>query len=51
MDEEKEDPEVHILSPFLAKGNDEPLLKKSIAGTFSNLINEAVHRIKNDIPF
>ncbi|MCT4664216.1 MAG: hypothetical protein N4A45_03155 [Flavobacteriales bacterium] len=51
LDEQNEDPDVYIFNASWDSEDSDPLLKKSFTGTFSNLINEAIYRIKNDIPF
>lgn len=50
LDETKEDPKVYLISPFLAKGGSEPLIKPN-GWIFSDLVNESIRRVKNNIPF
>lgn len=50
LDEEKEDPDVYLISPFLAKGGSEPLIKPN-GWIFSKLVDESIRRVKNNIPF
>ncbi|WP_028888314.1 hypothetical protein [Tenacibaculum ovolyticum] len=51
LDEEDEDPQIHILDPYGKKRGEFPLVRPNFMGTFSKLINEAIHRIKKDISF
>ena len=51
LDEEDEDPKVYILDPYGKKEGEFPLVRPSFISTFSGLINEAIHRIQNDISF
>ena len=51
LDEDEEDPTVYIFYASWNANYREPLLKVALTGSFSNLINEAIYRIKNDIPF
>ncbi len=53
LDENKEDPDVYIYTPGGDKNRDSELVTLKTANnyTFSGLINEAIRRIKNDIPF
>jgi len=50
LDEEKEDPDVYLISPFLAEEGVEPLIKPN-GWVFSDLVNESIRRVKNNIPF
>lgn len=50
LDETAEDPKVYLVSPFLAKGGSEPLIKPN-DWIFSDLVNESIRRVKNNIPF
>jgi hypothetical protein len=50
LDENKEDPKVYLISPFLAKGGEMPLIKPN-DWEFTALVNEHIHRVKNNIPF
>lgn len=50
LDEKKEDPKVYLIMPFLAKGGSEPLIKPN-GWEFTALVNEHIHRVKNNIPF
>ncbi len=49
LDEDKEDPEVYILFPTGAYGSGEPFLR-DVKYTFSKMINDAIYRVKNNIP-
>ncbi|WP_298512006.1 hypothetical protein [uncultured Kordia sp.] len=51
LDEDKEDPIVYIFNASWNPNHKEELLKKALTGSFSNLINEAIYRIKNNILF
>ncbi len=53
LDEHKEDPDIYIYTPGGDRDIDSELvtLKRANNYTFSGLINEAIRRIKNDIPF
>ena len=51
LDEDKEDPEYYILNASWDDEDEEPLLKRGLTRSFSRLIEEAIHRINNDIPF
>lgn len=51
LDEEAEDPKVYILDPYGKKDGEYDLVRPGFISTFSKLINEAIYRIKNDIPF
>lgn len=51
LDEKDEDPKIYILDPFGKKRGEFPLVRPSFLETFSKLINEAIYRIKNDVPF
>ncbi|WP_334126351.1 hypothetical protein [Empedobacter brevis] len=56
LDEIDEDPKVYKLCPFLAKGGSEPLLRIPKGGfkenyTFTELVNESIRRVKNNIAF
>ena len=50
LDETKEDPKVYLIMPFLAEGGSEPLMRPN-GWEFTALINEHIHRVKNNIPF
>ncbi|PVV54225.1 SMI1/KNR4 family protein [Chryseobacterium sp. HMWF035] len=50
LDETKDDPKVYLISPFLAKGGEMPLIKPN-GWEFTTLVNEHIHRVKNNIPF
>jgi len=50
LDEDDEDPKVYLVSPFLAKGGKVPLIKLN-GFIFSDLVNESIRRVKNNIPF
>lgn len=50
LDETSDDPGVYIVSPFLAKEGTETLIKSSV-WKFTALVNESVHRVKNNIAF
>lgn len=50
LDENREDPTVYILNPVRGEHDREPLLKPSLNGTFSNLINTAIRHIKGNLP-
>ncbi|HEX8574882.1 MAG TPA: SMI1/KNR4 family protein [Flavobacterium sp.] len=50
LDETKEDPKVYLIMPFLAEGGSEPLIKSN-GWDFTALVNESIHRVKNNIPF
>lgn len=49
LDETDEDPKVYLLMPFLAKGGKQPLLKPN-GWKFTDLVNESIRRVKNNIP-
>ncbi len=49
LDETKEDPKVYLISPFLAKGGSESLVQPN-GWEFTALVNESIHRVKNNIP-
>ena len=51
LDEELEDPKLFILDPYGKNRGEFDLVRPSFISTFSKLINEAIYRIKNDIPF
>lgn len=51
LDEEDEDPKIYILDPCGKKEGEFPLVRLSFISTFSGLINEAIHRIQNNISF
>lgn len=52
LDEDKEDPDCYLLIPPSVYSKDKSNFIKSANGyTFSGLINEAIHRIKNGIRF
>jgi len=51
LDEDKEDPIVYIFNASWNSNQQGKFLKRALTGSFSNLINEAIYRIKNDIPF
>ena len=48
LDETKDDPKIYLISPFLAKGGSEPLIKPN-GWDFTALVNESIRRIKNNI--
>lgn len=50
LDETDEDPKMYLISPFLAKGGSEPLIKDS-TWKFTALVNESIRRVKNNIAF
>lgn len=50
LDEAKEDPKVYLIMPFLAEGGSEPLVRPN-GWEFTALVNEHIHRVKNNIPF
>jgi len=50
LDETKEDPKVYLVSPFLAEGGKVPLIEPN-GWEFTALVNEHIHRVKNNIPF
>lgn len=50
LDEINEDPKVYLLMPFLAKGGSQPLMKPN-GWNFTDLVNENIRRVKNDISF
>ena len=50
LDEDEEDPKVYLISPFLAKGGKVPLIKAN-GFIFSDLVNESIRRVKNNIAF
>lgn len=50
LDEINEDPKVYLLMPFLAKGGSQPLIKPN-GWNFTDLVNENIRRVKNDISF
>lgn len=50
LDEAGSNPKVYLLMPFLAQEGSQPLLKAN-NWNFSELINESIRRIKNNIPF
>lgn len=51
LDEEFEDPKIYILDPYGKNRGEYDLIRPGFIVTFSKLINEAIYRIKNDIPF
>ena len=51
LDEDLEDPKLFILDPYGKNRGEFNLVRHSFISTFSKLINEAIHRIKNNIPF
>lgn len=51
LDEDLEDPKIFILDPYGKNRGEFDLIRPGFISTFSKLINEAIHRIKNDIPF
>ncbi|MDR6969670.1 hypothetical protein J2X31_003704 [Flavobacterium arsenatis] len=50
LDETEEDPKVYLIMPFLAKGGSQPLIKPN-GWNFKALVEEHIHRVKNNIPF
>lgn len=50
LDEIEENPKVYLLMPFLAKGGSQPLLKSN-SWNFTELVNESIRRVKNNIAF
>lgn len=50
LDEIDENPKVYLLMPFLAKGGSQPLLKAN-NWNFTELVNESIRRVKNNIAF
>lgn len=55
LDETAEDPKVYIIDPFGAKEG-KPLIRTPTGGfkenyTFTELVNESIRRVKNDIAF
>jgi hypothetical protein len=50
LDKNEEDPTIYIFNAAREENDIEPLLKASLIGTFSQLINEAIRRRKNNIP-
>ncbi|MDR6516087.1 hypothetical protein [Chryseobacterium camelliae] len=50
LDEINADPKVYLLMPFLAKGGSQPLMKPN-GWNFTDLVNENIRRVKNDISF
>ncbi|WP_295229169.1 hypothetical protein [uncultured Chryseobacterium sp.] len=50
LDEISEDPKVYLLMPFLAKGGSQPLIKPN-GWNFTDLVNENIRRLKNNISF
>lgn len=50
LDEINADPKVYLLMPFLAKGGSQPLIKPN-GWNFTDLVNENIRRVKNDISF
>ena len=51
LDDTREDPKIYILDPFGKIEGEEPLVRENLQGTFTNLINEAIYRKKNDLLF
>jgi hypothetical protein len=51
LDEELEDPKIYILDPYGKNRGEFDLIRPGFISIFSKLINEAIHRIKNNIPF
>ncbi len=51
LDDDKEDPLIYILHPSGKKEGMYPLVRSNHMGTFTQLIDEAIHRVKNNIPF
>lgn len=51
LDEDKEDPDCYLLMQGGYEDKDSPIIKSANGYTFSGLINEAVRRIKEDLPF
>lgn len=50
LDENKLDPDVYLISPFLAAEELKELIKPN-EWVFSKLVNESIRRVKNNIPF
>ncbi|MDH6251797.1 hypothetical protein M2347_001524 [Chryseobacterium sp. H1D6B] len=50
LDETTENPKVYLISPFLAKGGVCDLIQPNNLN-FTDLINESIRRVKNNIPF
>ncbi|WP_294276610.1 hypothetical protein [uncultured Chryseobacterium sp.] len=50
LDEINEEPKVYLLMPFLAKGGSQPLIKHN-GWNFTDLVNENIRRLKNNISF
>ena len=50
LDETEEDPKVYIINPYGAKEGSEPLIKPN-GWIFSELVNENIRRVKNNIAF
>ncbi len=51
LDEDKEDPDAYLLLSGDSLSGTRPYVKSANGYTFSGLINEAIRRIKNGIPF
>ncbi|PTX60505.1 hypothetical protein C8N46_106150 [Kordia periserrulae] len=51
LDEDKDDPDCYHLMSGDYVGEKSPVIRSSNNYTFSGLINEAIRRIKNNIPF
>lgn len=51
LDEVDEDPKLYILDPYGKNRGEFDLIRPSFISTFSKLIDEAIYRIKNNIPF
>lgn len=50
LDETNENPKVYLVMPFLAKRGTEQLIKAN-GWEFKALVEEYIHRVKNNIPF
>lgn len=50
LDETEEDPKVYLIDVYGAKEGAQPLIKPN-GWEFTALINEYIHRVKNNIPF
>lgn len=50
LDENIEDPKTYVCSPYYKSTKDEEFIKHN-GFTFTELVNESIHRVKNNIPF
>lgn len=50
LDEDEDDPKTYVCSPYYKSTKDEEFIKHN-GFTFTKLVNEHIHRVKDNIPF